>query len=100
MFVFQTFSKLHHSGVVPVIDYYAGVCGYEKLSSCSNMQNRTLQYFLGYMIGWITSYVKRQTEILWLCNRLIHMSAFCVTIQTFTVLRIMFGQEYLNSPLK
>ncbi len=63
---FQTFSKLYHSGIVPVMDYCAGVCGYRKHSSCSNIQNRAQRYFLGVHqkapilaldgdMGWITS---------------------------------------------
>ncbi len=43
----QTFSKLYHSGVVPVMDYCAAVWGYRKHSSYSNIQNRALRYFLG-----------------------------------------------------
>ncbi len=44
---FQTFSELYHSGVLPVMDYCAVVWGYRKHSSCSNIQNRALRYFLG-----------------------------------------------------
>ncbi len=46
---FQTFSKLYHSGVVPVMDYCAGVWEYGKHSSCSSIPNRALRYFLGYI---------------------------------------------------
>ncbi len=81
---FQTFSKLYHSAVVPVMNYCAGVWGYRKHSSCSNIQNRALRYFLGVHqktqilalegdMGLITSDVWRQTEMLQLLNRLIHI---------------------------
>ncbi len=70
---FQTFSKLYHSAVVPVMDYCAGVRGYRKHSPYSNIQNRALRYFLGVHektpiwaleedMEWISSDVKRQTE--------------------------------------
>ncbi len=82
---FQKFSKLHHSGVVPAMDYCAGVWAYRKHSSCSKIQSRAIRYFLGVHqktqilalegdMGWITSDVRRQTEMLRLTNRLIHMN--------------------------
>jgi len=91
---FQTFSKLYHSGVVPVMDYCAGVWGYEKLSSCSNTQNRALRYFLGVHqkapilalegdTGWVTTDVRRQTEMLRLWNRLIYMDDSRLTKKVF-----------------
>ncbi len=88
------FSKLYHSGVVPVMDYCAGVWGYRKHSSCSNIQNRALRYCLGVhqkalilaleeALRWITSDVRRQTEMLWLSNRLIHMGDSRLTKKVF-----------------
>ncbi len=91
---FQTFGKLYHSGVVPVMDYCAGVWGYRKYSSCSNIQNRALRYILGVHqkvpilalegdMGWITNDVRRQTEMLRLWNRLIDMDDSRLTKRYF-----------------
>ncbi len=91
---FQTFSKLYHSGIVSVMDYCARVWGYRKHSSCSNIQNRALRYFLGVHqkepilalegdMGWITSDVRRQTEMLRLWNKLIHMDDSRLTKKVF-----------------
>ncbi len=68
------FSILYHYGVVSVMDYFAGIWGYRKHSSCSNIQNRAPRHCLGVHqkapilalegdMGWITSDVRSQTEI-------------------------------------
>ncbi len=76
------------------MDYCAGVWGYRKHSSCSHIQNRALRYVLGVHqkapilalegdMRLITSDVRRQTEMLWLWNRLIHMDDSRLTRKVF-----------------
>ncbi len=81
---FQTFSKLYHSGVVLVMVYFAGVWAYGKHSSCSNIQNQKAPILaLEGDMGWITSDGRRQTEMLRLWNRLIHMDDGRLTEKVF-----------------
>ncbi len=76
------------------MDYCEGVWGYRKHSSCSNIQNKALRYFLGVHktapilalegdMGWITKDVRRQTEKLCLWNRLINMDDSRLTKKLF-----------------
>ncbi len=44
---FKTYSKLYHSGVVPILDYCSGVWGFQKRDTCNKVQQTALRYFLG-----------------------------------------------------
>ncbi len=44
---FETFSKLYHSGVVPIMDYCSGIWGYGNLEMCQKLQQHALRFYLG-----------------------------------------------------
>lgn len=43
----NTYEKLFHSYVVPVLDYCSGVWGFKTYHSIEIVQNRAIRYFLG-----------------------------------------------------
>ena len=44
---FQTFTKMYHSCVVPIRDYFAGIWGLNHFDSMNRIQNRACRYYLG-----------------------------------------------------
>ena len=44
---FQTFTKMYHSCVVPISDYFAGIWGFNHFDSMNKIQNRACRYYLG-----------------------------------------------------
>ncbi len=37
---FETYTKLYHCGVVPVMDYSSGIWGFKNYSECEKIQQR------------------------------------------------------------
>ncbi len=83
-FGYNMYTKLYHSGVVPILDYCSSVCGYCNLDKIDTVQNRALRLFLGVHkfapnlsinadMGWIPSKIHRHTEILRMWNSLVKM---------------------------
>ena len=44
---YDVFIKLYETGVIPVVNYGAGVWGYDKYEICDKLQNKAMCYFLG-----------------------------------------------------
>ncbi len=44
---YDIFETLFNTGVVPIMDYCAGVWGYSASDVINNIQNRAMRYFLG-----------------------------------------------------
>ncbi len=93
-FGYNTYTKLYHSGVIPMLDYCSSVWGYCNLDKIDTVQNRTLRLFLGVHkfahnlsinadMGWIPSKIRRHTEILKMCNRLVKMEDNRLTKKVF-----------------
>ena len=91
---FKTFEKLYMNGVIPIMDYCAGVWGYGKMDSCNKVQYRAIRYYLGVHqktpllalegdVGWIDSQRRRHVEMSRLWNRLIVMDDSRLTKQIF-----------------
>ena len=80
----NTFSKLYHTGVVPILDYCAGVWGFKKFEKIDSVQNKAIRLFLGVHgyapnlaiqgdMGWVCSHTRRKTEMIRYWNRLLKM---------------------------
>ncbi len=44
---FETYIKLYHSGVVPVMDYSSGIWGSKNYNECEKIQQRAIRYYMG-----------------------------------------------------
>ena len=71
---FKTFTKLFNSGVVPILEYCAGVWGDGKHECCEKIQQRAIRYYLGVHqkspilaiegdMGWFTCKNRRYVEM-------------------------------------
>ncbi len=69
-FCYDVYTKLYHSGVLPILDYWSSVWGYCNLDKIDTLQNKALQLFLGVHMcapnlsinadmGWIPSKLHR-----------------------------------------
>lgn len=85
---------LFHSGVAPILDYCAGVWGYQNFGNIDAIQNRAIRFYLGLHrfspnlavngdMGWINSSVRRKIEILHFWNRVINMNPERITKKIF-----------------
>jgi hypothetical protein len=92
---FNTFQKLYHSCVCPILDYASGVWGLKSFDKIDHIQNRAIRSFLGVHnfapslaiqgdMGWTHSSVRRKINILRLWNSLIEMDANRLTKRVFT----------------
>ena len=90
----NTYTKLFHSCVVPVIDYCAGVWGLTNNTKAESVQHRALRYFLGVHkyapnlaiegdMGWETCKVRWGVDIVRLWNRLVNMNCDRLTKRVF-----------------
>ena len=79
---YNTYTKLYNTGVVPILDYGAGVWGYNCHKRAEIIQNRAIRFYLGVHrfasnlavngdIGWVTCDVRHKIEMLRLWNRLL-----------------------------
>ncbi len=92
-------------GVVPIIDYCSGIWGYQGFGQVDTIQNRAIHFYLRVHkfapnltingdVGWISSSVRRMSEMLCYWNRLIHMDSERLT-ETFFI-GILIEDEYLE----
>ena len=83
-FGINTYEKLYHSCVVPILDYQSSVWGYKDYSDIDSVQNRSIRYFLGVHrfapklaingdVGWMPSTERRWYNMLRYWNRLVNM---------------------------
>lgn len=90
----QTYTKMFHSGVAPILDYCAGVWGKGNLSKLDTIQNRAQRFFLGVHrfapnlavngdFGWMSCVLRRHVEIVRLWNRLVDMNENRLTFRIF-----------------
>ena len=81
---YQTFNKLYHSCVTPIMDYAAGVWGYSNYDRPNTVQNRALRSFLGVHryasnvviqgdVGWDFPVVRRRLQMIKLLQRIMKM---------------------------
>ncbi len=81
----ETYSKLYHNCVTPVMDYCAGVWGFYKNPKAEAVHNRAMRYYLGVHkfapnlavsgdMGWDPCKVRWGIEMLRFWNRLVRMS--------------------------
>ena len=81
---YQTYTKLYHTGVVPIMDYCSGIWGYQNFGKLNTIQNRSQRLYLGVHrfasnlaingdMGWVNSNTRRKLEMLRLWKRLIKM---------------------------
>ena len=91
---YDIFQKLFQTGVVPIMDYCAGVWGFSDNSAVDTIQNRAMRYFMGVHkftpthalygdMGWIMPKYRRWTEIIRLWNRLVLMNDNRLTKRIF-----------------
>ena len=91
---YQTFTKMFHTGVVPIMDYCSGIWGYQKFGKVESLQNRALKFYLGVHkfspnlavngdMGWVNSSTRRKVEMLRYWNRLIAMDDNRLTKKVF-----------------
>ncbi len=91
---FKTYSKLYHSGVLPIMDYCSGVWGYGKYECCDKIQYRAQRYYLGVHqktpllaldgdIGWLNCQNRRHIEMFKMWNRLVKMDDTKLTRKIF-----------------
>ncbi len=91
---FETFSKLYHSGVAPIMDYYSGIWGYGNLEMCQKIQQCAIRFYLGVHpktpllalegdVGSKYPNVRSHTEMLRFWNRVLNMDESRLTRQMF-----------------
>ena len=91
---YKTFTKMFEAGVVPIMDYGAGVWGFGKYPSANVIQNRASRYFMGVHsfapnpsihadMGWLLPRYRRYLAIVRLWNHLIRMDSQRLTKQIF-----------------
>lgn len=91
---FSTYSKLYHTGVVPILDYCSGIWGFQKFGYLDSVQNKAIRFFLGIHrfapnlaingdVGWESSTTRRRIQMIRYWNRLISMDMERVTKKIF-----------------
>ena len=91
---FNTYEKLFHSCVVPILDYCSGVWGFKTYHSIEIVQNCALRYFLGLHryapaitlnseVGWLAPTQRRWICMLKRWNRVIQMDDDRLTKKVF-----------------
>ena len=95
--MYNTFTKLVNTGVLPILDYSAGVWGGKEFKKILDVQARAMRFFLGVNkfapilgiegeMGWEPAEIrKRQMLTFW--NRIIGMDDSLLT-------RKIFEQDY------
>ncbi len=77
---FNTYTKMFHTGVCPILDYCSGVWGFSKYECIDTVQNRAIRFYLGVHkfapnlaingdMGWYMSAVRRKVEMMRFWNR-------------------------------
>ena len=91
---YQTFYKMFHSNVVPIIDYSSGVWGFKCADAGNKIQYRAIRYYLGVHpktpllalegdIGWQSCKTRHHINMLRLWNRLVDMNDNRLTKRVF-----------------
>ncbi len=91
---FETYTKLYHTGVVPVMDYSLGIWGFKNYSECEKIQQRTLRYYMGVHpktlllalvgdTGCLNPSVRRHVEMLRFWNWVLKMDENRITHRIF-----------------
>ncbi len=91
---FNTYTTLYHSGVTPILDYCAGIWGYQKFGYIDTIQNRAIRFYLGLHrfapnlaingdVGWVSSGVRRKVEMFRYWNRIMKMDSERLTKKLF-----------------
>ena len=91
---FNSFQKLFHSCVCPILDYASGVWGFKSYDKIDHIQNRAIRIFLGVHnfapnlaiqgdMGWTHSSVRRKINMIRLWNSLIKMDGNRLTKNVF-----------------
>ena len=91
---YQTFYKMFHSNVVPIVDYCSSVWGYNSADSGNKIQYRAIRYFLGVHpkapllalegdIGWMSCKTRHNVNMIRLWNRYINMNDTRLTKRVF-----------------
>ena len=96
------FVKLFQTGVIPIMDYCAGVWGFSDNNAIEVVQNRAMRWFLGVNrfapthalygdLGWVMPKYRRWTQIIRLWNRFATMDDGRITKTIF-----MWDKELSN----
>jgi len=91
---YDIFLKLFQTGVIPIMDYCAGVWGFNDNNAIDIIQNRAMRYFMGVNkfapthvlygdLGWIMPKYRRWISIVRLWNRLVSMEDGRITKRIF-----------------
>ena len=91
---FNTFTKLYHTGVVPINEYASGIWGFRNFRQAEKVQNRAVRYFLGVNsktpidflngeTGWSRPKYRIYLNILRFYNRLMNMNNDRLTYKIF-----------------
>ena len=95
---YQTFTKLYHSAVVPIMDYASGVWGFKCNYAAEIVQRKAIRFYLGVHrytsnhviegdMGWVSVSTRHSLEMLRLWNKL-------VKLPDSRQLRIIFRWDY------
>ena len=91
---YKTYSKMYHTGVVPILDYCAGIWSFNKSEKADSVQNRAIRWYLGVHkyapnlaingeMGWVNSDIRRKVEMLRYWNKLLDMDDNRLTKKVF-----------------
>lgn len=91
---YNSFQKLYHSCVCPILDYASGVWGAKSFDKIDHIQNRAIRAFLGVHnyapnmaiqgdMGWTHSSVRRRVNMVRLWNKLINLDPERLTKKIF-----------------
>ena len=91
---FSTYSHLFNTGVVPILDYGAGIWGHLEAKPSYQVQNKALRYYLGVHryaptsaihceMGWLHSKLRQSIEVFRLWNRLLTLDDSRITKRIF-----------------
>ena len=91
---YSTYMKLYDTGVIPILNYAAGIWGYGNYAQHDYVQRRALRYFLGVHrfapnhaiegdMGVYPTKISRHIEMIRLWNRLVTMNPNRLTTRIF-----------------
>ncbi len=93
---FNTFDKMYHSSVVPIIDYGSGIWGYKHHGDGNKIQFRAIRYILRVHskaallalegdMGWTSSKTRHHIHMIRLWNKFINMDESRITKCVFNL---------------
>jgi hypothetical protein len=85
---------MYHTGVVPILDYCAGIWGFNNSEKADSVQNRAIRWYLGVHkyepnlaingeMGGVNSDIRRKVEMLRYWNKLLVMDDNRLTKKVF-----------------